>query len=219
MSSRSSKTTEAPAETAGTSAPAFPDAPRRDLPSRVAVGRVLRPHGLKGEVVVEVLSDVPGRFDPGRRLFAVRGEAPDRSHGTPQDRTLVVAASQPHKSGARVRFQGIEDCDAAEALRDLNLEVERSTVPAAEPGTYYYYELLGCRCYDGDRDLGEVVDLVEDGGGLLLIVLMVADGEADGDQRVPVPFVESFLREVDVARGRIVLDLPPGLLETCASRS
>jgi 16S rRNA processing protein RimM len=208
MSSRSSKTTEAPAAPAGNSAPAFPDAPRRDLPSRVAVGRVLRPHGLKGEVVVEVLSDVPGRFDPGRRLFAPRDPEPARA--------LVVAASQPHKSGARVRFQGVEDCDAAEALRGLSLEVERSAVPAAEPGTYYYYELLGCRCYDGDRDLGEVVDLVEDGGGLLLIVRIVA---ADGEQRVPVPFVESFLREVDVARGRIVLDLPPGLLETCASRS
>jgi 16S rRNA processing protein RimM len=204
MSSRSSKTTEAPA---GTPAPAFPDAPRRDLPARVAVGRVLRPHGLRGEVVVEVLSDVPGRLDPGSRLFASPGES-----GRRPERTLKVIASQPHKSGARVRFEGIEDCDAAEALRDLTLEVERSAVPAAEPGTYYYYELLGCRCCDGDRDLGEVVDLVEDGGGLLLIV-------EDGEQRVPVPFVESFLREVDVARGRIVLDLPPGLLETCASRS
>lgn len=213
MSSKSSKTTDASAETAEIPAPTAPDTTRRDLPARVAVGRVLRPHGLRGEVVVEVLSDVPGRLDPGSRLFASRGESgrmPERTLTT-----LTVTASQPHKSGARVRFQGIEDCDAAEALRDMVLEVERSAVPAAEPGTYYYYELLGCRCYDGERDLGEVVDLAEDGGGLLLIVLMIAEGEL----RVPVPFVESFLREVDVARGRIVLDLPPGLLETCASRS
>ena len=158
--------------------------------------------------MVEVLSDVPGRLDPGSRLIASRGPESER---TP-DRTLTVAASQPHKSGARVRFQGVGDCNAAEALRGLVLEVERSAVPAAEPGTYYYYELLGCRCYDGERDLGEVVDLVEDGGGLLLVV-------EGGEQRVPVPFVERFLREVDVARGRIVLDLPPGLLEACASRS
>jgi 16S rRNA processing protein RimM len=192
MSSRSSRTTEAP------------PAPRDDLPDRVEVGRVLRPHGVHGEVVVAVLSDVPGRFAAGSRLLAAR------DGGAVQ--TLVVQASRPHKSGAQVKFEGVDDRDAAEALRGLALEVERSRVPQAEPGTYYYYELLGCRCRDGGRDLGEVVDLVEDGGGLLLIV-------AAGDQRVPVPFVESFLRGIDVAARRIDVELPPGLLDACASRS
>ena len=146
MSSRSSKTTRAPA------APAPPDpaseTTRQDLPARVTVGRVLRPHGIQGDVVVEVLSDVPGRLDPGSRLIATRGSEPERM--------LTVAAGQAHKSGARVRFQGVADRDGAEALRDVSLEVERSAVPAAEPGTYYYYELLGCRCHDGERDLGGV---------------------------------------------------------------
>lgn len=163
-------------------------------------------------MVVEVLSDVPGRLDSGSRLIATRGAASDR---TPE-RTLTVASSQAHKTGARVRFEGVAGRDEAEALRNLWLEVERSAVPAAEPGTYYYYELLGCRCHDGERDLGTVVDLEEDGGGLLLIVESIGGEDA---QRVPVPFVEKFLREVDVARGRIVLDLPPGLLEVCTSRS
>lgn len=189
MSSKSSKTTETY---------------RDDLPDRVAVGRVLRPHGLKGEVVVEVLSDVPGRLDPGSRLLASRGGGPVRA--------LVVKASQPHKTGARVLFEGAEGRDGAEALRGLDLEVERAAVPPAPPGTYYHYELLGCRCRDGGRDLGTVVDLVEDGGGLLLIV-------SDGERQVPVPFVERFLRAVDVAGGTIDVDLPPGLLDTCASRS
>jgi 16S rRNA processing protein RimM len=159
---------------------------------------------VRGEVVVEVLSDVPGRLDAGSRFHASRdGETA---------RTLVVAASQPHKSGARVRFEGVEGREGAEALRDLTLEVDRADVPAAAPGTYYYYELLGCRCRNAGQELGKVVDLVEDGGGLLLIV-------DDGARRVPVPFVASFLRGVDVARGEIDLELPPGLLEACASWS
>lgn len=189
MSSKSSRTTES----------------SRELPERVTVGRVLRPHGIRGEVVVEVLTDVPGRFDPGSELLAAREE------GGPA-RTVTVASHQPHKTGARLRFQGVEDRDQAEEMRNLWLEVERSRVPAAPPGTYYHYELLGCRCFDGDQDLGEVVDLIEDGGGLLLMV-------SDGESRVPIPFVESFLRKVDVAAGRIELDLPPGLVEACASRS
>ena len=211
MSSRSSRTTKAPAAPAPprTASDTASDTTREDLPARVTVGRVLRPHGVQGDVVVEVLSDVPGRLDPGSRLIATRSAEPER--------TLTVASSQAHKTGARVRFEGVEGRDGAEALRNLWLEVERSAVPAAEPGTYYYYELLGCRCQDGERDLGTVVDLEEDGGGLLLIVELI--GDDGGAQRVPVPFVEKFLREVDVARGRIVLDLPPGLLEVCTSRS
>ena len=190
MSSKSSKTTE--------------DGPR-DLPERVTVGRVLRPHGVRGEVVVSVLTDVPDRFGRGRELLMAREE------GGPA-RTVVVESHRAHKTGAVVRFAGVEDRDGAEALRDFWLEVERSKVPPAPPGTYYHYELLGCRCRDGERDLGEVVDLVEDGGGLLLIV-------SDGERRVPLPFVASFLKQVDVAGRRIDFELPPGLVDACASRS
>jgi 16S rRNA processing protein RimM len=194
MSSKSSK------NDAGSEAP-----PRRnDLPETVAVGRVLRPHGVHGEVVVEVLSDVPHRFRKGSRLLALReGEAPF---------PLTVAASRAHKSGAVVLFEGIAGRDGAEALRGLDLEVPRCEVPEAPRGTYYQFELLGCLCREAGRELGRVVEVVEDGGGTMLIV----DGRG---RRVPVPFVKEFLREVDVAGGRIELALPPGLLETCASKS
>jgi 16S rRNA processing protein RimM len=204
MSSTSSKTSEPPA------APAA-------APETIAVGRILRPHGLRGEVVVEVLTDAPRRFDPGSSLLLVREGRPEMA--------LVVAArraaSAPGRSAgggrtgratALVRFAGIGDCEAAAALRGGWLEIERSLVPPAPAGTYYRFELLGCRCCDGGEELGEVVEVVEDGGGLLLIV-------ADGRREVPVPFVARFLRAVDVAHGRIELDLPPGLIEACASRS
>jgi 16S rRNA processing protein RimM len=177
---------------------------RADLPERVAVGRVLRPHGVRGEVVVEVLSDVPGRLAPGRSLKASWAGRPAR--------TVTVEAYRPHKTGALVRFAGAEDRDQAEELRDALLEVDRSEVPDAPEGTYYWYQLLGCRCRVDGEDLGEVTDLVEDGGGLLLVV------SKDGRQ-VPIPFVRSFLKEVDVEHGRIELDLPEGLLEACASGS
>jgi 16S rRNA processing protein RimM len=201
MSSKSSKT-----EAAGLSAAGFSAAQSRrdDLPETITVGRVLRPQGIRGEVVVEVLSDVPERFAPGSRLTGVREGKPAVM--------VEVAASRAHKSGAVVRFAGSVDRDQAEELRGLWLEIPRSQVPPAEPGTYYQYELLGCLCRVSGEELGRVAEVVEDGGGLLLIV------EGEG-RRIPVPFVREFLREVDVAGARIDLELPPGLVETCASRS
>jgi 16S rRNA processing protein RimM len=191
MSSKSSRTKTDPAE-------------RADLPERVVVGRILRPVGVRGEVVVQVLSDVPGRLEPGGKVVGTRDGKPSLP--------LVVETHREHKSGAVVRFEGWEDRDRAEELRDLLLEVDRSEVPAAPEGTYYWYQLLGCRCEAGGEDLGEVVDLLEDGGGLLLVV-------SDGEREIPIPFVRSFLKNVDVERGQIELELPEGLLEACASGS
>ena len=190
---------------------------RDDLPETVAVGRILRPHGLRGEVAVEVLTDAPRRLDPGSSLLLVR-------EGEPPVPVLVAArraaggpakAAPPHRARRAfelLRLAGIEDREGAEALRGGWLEIERSRVPPAPPGTYYRYELVGCRCASGGEELGEVVEVVEDGGGLLLLV-------SDGRREVPVPFVARFLRAVDVEHARIELDLPPGLIEACASRS
>lgn len=184
---------------------------RTDLPETIVVGRVLRPHGLRGDLVVEVLSDVGGRFAPDSSLLVVRDGAPPGPR--PHAERLVVAASRARGRQAVVlRFAGVDDRDAAAALRGAWLEVERAQVPAPPAGTYYHFQLLGCRCRNRGEELGEVVEVVEDGGGLLLLV-------SDGRSEVPVPFVARFLVAVDVERGRIELDLPPGLTEICASRS
>jgi 16S rRNA processing protein RimM len=180
---------------------------------------------LRGEVLVEVLSDVPHRFAPGRSLLLVRnGKPPEelvvagsRAHGGGRSR-VGAAAEGPavprrgREEAALVQFRGIDDRERADTLRGGWLEIERSLAAPAPVGTYYHYELLGCRCVQGGADLGEVVEVLEDGGGLLLLV-------SDGSREVPVPFVKRFLCAVDVAARRIEVDLPPGLLEVCASRS
>ncbi len=177
---------------------------RDDLPPTVTVGRVLRPHGLRGELSVLVESAVPGRFEPGSELLAVVPGKPARR--------VKVASHRLFRGGALVTFEGLADRDGAETLRGAVFEVERERVPPSEPGVYYHFQLIGCRCTEAGRELGRVVDVIEDGGGLLLIV-------ANGERKLPIPFVRSFLREVDVERGWIDLVLPEGLIETCASRS
>lgn len=182
------------------------EGPQRILPETVTAARVRRPHGVSGGVLVELLSDVPGRFLPGSRLLVMRD-------GHLQG-TVRILARAPHPLGAVLHLEGYETRDRAEALRGAFLEVERFRVPRPPEGSYYHFELVGCRCYDRQAGaLGKVVDLLEDGGGLLLVV------ENAGGRQLLVPFVREFLRQVDVERGRIDLALPPGLIEACESTS
>jgi 16S rRNA processing protein RimM len=175
----------------------------------VLVGRVRRPHGVRGAVVVESLTDNADRWAAGSELLATGGSGSLLGAGA----TLTVEHAQEHGGAMLVSFAGVAGREAAEDLRGVELSVRREDVPPAEDGIWYEFQLVGCRCRDAAAgDLGEVVDLVEDGGGLLLVV-------DDGLRRLPVPFVADFLVKVDVAAGWIDVDLPPGLIEACASGS
>jgi 16S rRNA processing protein RimM len=112
-----------------------------------------------------------------------------------------------------VRFDGVGDRDQAQELHGAVLEVDRSEAPPRPDGEVYFYQLVGCRCRDRTAgDLGEIVEVVEDGGGALLIA-------AQGSRQVPIPFVASFITRLDLEAGELDLDLPAGLVEACASES
>ena len=176
-----------------------------DGSENVLVGQVGRPHGLRGEVRIEVMSDIPERFDRGSELLLVRRD------GNPEP--VRVWQFRPLKGGGILSLEGYTDRDQAETLRGSRLEVHPSQVPPAPEGLYYYWQLMGCRCVDEEAgELGSVVDIVEDGGGVLLKV-------EDGEQTLLIPFVDAFLVEVEVDRKEIRLRLPPGLVETCVFKS
>lgn len=180
-----------------------PEAP--PLPARIVVGRLVRPHGVRGELVVEPLSDISSRFDAGRRLHC-------RGRGAPRE--LTVVRSRPTARGLLVEFAEVGTRDDAEALRGAELEVDRGEAPPAAAGEYYYYELVGALCVDArDGVLGRVVDLEEGPAGLLLLV------ENEAGRRLPLPFVAAFVAGVDRVERRIDWRLPEGLIAACASRS
>lgn len=205
MSSRSSTEEEPSASQSSDSGASASDllGDGRRLPERIEVGSISSPHGVQGEVAVRVESDNPERFAAGSRLFA--------RLSTGRERSLTVTAARAHRGGLLVRFEGVETRTGAEELQGATLEVSRTAVPAAEEGAFYYFELVGCRCRDRTLGfLGVVEEVIEDGGGLLLLV-------ADGERKVPVPFVRAFVDRVDIEKGQIDLALPEGLVETCAS--
>jgi 16S rRNA processing protein RimM len=182
------------------------DKPSYEPPEHVLVGVVLRPHGLKGEVVVAVETDRPERFAPGSELQLVEGSGHRRS--------VTVAGARQTGRGLLVAFEGVSDRDAAERLRRARLEIERARVPAADEGQYYLFELVGCSCFDErEGELGVVVDFVEGGADLLFEVARPEGG------KLLLPFVDRFVVDVDTVARRIDWRLPKGLIETCVSRS
>ncbi len=166
----------------------------------VVVGRLARPHGLRGEMSVEVLSDFPERFVPGLVLVAT-GTA-----GT-AGRELVVSTVRPAGGRLLIGFEGVGTRTEAEALRGIDVAVPAGHEVPRPEGYVYHFDVEGCRAVDrAGRDLGVVTGLAEVGGRSLLSV-RTPGGERD------VPFVEPIVVSVDVAGKLVVLDLPPGLLD------
>jgi 16S rRNA processing protein RimM len=169
----------------------------------VVVGRVGKPHGIRGEVTVDVRTDEPERrYAVGARLLVQppRGSAFDHP-------VLTVARTRWHQSVLLVTFEELPDRNAAEAARGVVL---RATVAPDErpedPEEFYDHQLEGLAAYDVDGTrLGEVVGLFH-GAQDLLRIRTVDDREA------LVPFVTALVPEVDLAAGRVVIADRPGLV-------
>jgi 16S rRNA processing protein RimM len=164
----------------------------------VVVGRIGRPQGIRGEVTVEVRTD-----DPQARFAAsavLRTEPPERG-------PLTVEASRDHSGRLVVAFAGVPDRSAAEALRDTLLLVDVRTLPPIEDDDEFHdWQLRGLTAELADGTaVGVVDDVLHLPHGDVLVLSRPA-GEA------LVPFVRAVVPDVDLARGRIVLDPPPGLL-------
>lgn len=182
----------------------MPSRSASDDPSdAVLVGRVLRVHGLRGELKVETWSDVEGRFDRGAPLRVLLREGGEERR--------VVERVRVDRGTLLVKLESVDDREAAERLRGARLAIDEDEVPEPPEGFYYHYQLVGCRVHDRSiGPLGDVADVVEDGGGTLLLV------EHDG-RSLLVPFVDAFLGEVDLEARRIEVDLPEGLIEACTT--
>ncbi|CAM2892595.1 ribosome maturation factor RimM [Saccharomonospora xinjiangensis] len=172
---------------------------------QVVVGRVVKPHGIRGELTVDVRTDSPEqRFAPGAVLAA---RARDGS-----TRRLTVAAVRPHGGRLLVRFTEVPDRNAAEEARGLTLLADAEDLPPIEdPDEFYDHELEGLRAELTDGTVvGTVREIIHSPGGELLSVEV---GEPGTGREVLVPFVTAIVPRVDVAEGRIVLDPPEGLLD------
>jgi 16S rRNA processing protein RimM len=169
----------------------------------LTVGRVVKAHGVGGEVVVEIRTDDPAaRFAPGNTLRAKK----PRDGG--EERSYVVADAREHSGRLLVRLAGVEDRDTADALRGSLFVVDSDDLPPIdEPDTYYDHQLEGLRVRTTTgQDVGLVAEVLHTAAGELLAV------RRDSGE-VLVPFVSAIVTSVSLEDRLVEIDPPEGLLD------
>ncbi|MGP3954730.1 ribosome maturation factor RimM [Nonomuraea sp. 3N208] len=165
---------------------------------QLVVGRIGRPHGVRGEVTVEVRTD-----EPERRFNVGTSIATDPAERGP----LVVAGRRWHKDVLLIAFEGVTDRDVAAELRGTMLVIDSADVePSDDPDVFHDHQLIGLAVETVAGDpVGEVSDVLHHGQDLLVVTRKGAD-------EALIPFVKALVPEVDLQGGRLVVDPPEGLL-------
>ncbi|QZA33475.1 ribosome maturation factor RimM [Hydrogenibacillus sp. N12] len=199
------------------------------------VGRIVAPHGLKGEVRVLAVTDFPEvRFRPGSTLYVFREEgdvrqaeaSPKGAAGAPSEpvrRTasatdpalpreaalpepLQVEGARRHKNVYLVKFRGVDTVEAAEALRGAVLKVAEADREPLPEGTYYFDQIIGLSVVDeAGAVLGAVKEILKPGANDVWVVAR------PGRRDLLLPYIPDVVRAVDLEGGRIVVRLLPGL--------
>jgi len=169
------------------------------------VGRVRRAHGIRGELVVEALTDAPDAiFAAGRRVFAGTREG-DLSH---DKREMRVLRSSPFKGGLIVAFEGITDKTAADAWRDRYFLVPGDEINPPSDGELFIHELVGMRVVRmTGAEIGEVTEVFELPQGLLM------DVRRSEGKSILLPFNDQTVTDVDSELRIIRVDPVEGLLD------
>lgn len=169
------------------------------------VGRVRRAHGIRGELVVELLTDEPDAiFASARRVFAG-----DRQGSLSQDaEELRVLRATPFKGGLIVAFEGIPDKTAADTWRDRYLLVPESEVSPPGEDELFIHDLVGMRVVrSGGEEVGEVIEVFELPQGLVI------DVRQPNGKTVMLPFNDSTVTDVDSDARVVMIDPVEGLLD------
>ncbi len=166
----------------------------------VAVGRVVSAHGIHGKLIIEPMTENPDRFRPGSRLH-LEGE------GDVPEAEVIIQTADPYKGKLLVSLPEVTDRTGAEALRGRYLYVEADDLPELEQGEYYHHQLVGLRAFDvSGEDLGVIRDVLTLPGQDVIVI------ERCGIEYM-VPFVEEFIKEVDLGAEKVIIKTMPGLFD------
>jgi 16S rRNA processing protein RimM len=176
----------------------------------VLIARLVRPHGRRGELVAEILTDFPERFHQRSHLFLL----PPERVGS-RARPVRLENFWFLRSRIVLKFQGIDSINEAESLRGFEIAIPLAERAPLEAGSIYLGDLIGCRVYDLNRqgvEVGEIADVDRESSNTELLVIRRRDSPHP-DNEVLIPFVKEYLVRMDAAHRRVEMRLPEGLID------
>jgi 16S rRNA processing protein RimM len=165
-------------------------------PSRITIGRITRPHGILGEVKVQLQPEYQSALEPQhvKRVYLGASESP--SH---------VRGARMHQESLLLKLDGVADRNAAEALRGVEVHVERRDLPSLPEGEFYASDLVGMRVVDmNGAEIGALVEVLATGSNDVFVV-----ARPQGELLLPV--IDSCVKRIDPAAQRIYVIIPDGL--------
>lgn len=169
----------------------------RSEPEFLVVGKLRKPHGLRGEIIMSVWTDFPERLIPGAQLLIGETQQPCR-----------IAAVRPHRQDLLIAFEGYSDRDQVGVFRNQLVYVRADDRPALAEGEYYLHQLLGLQVIEieTERPLGVVEKVIETGANDVLLVRTPA-----GDE-ILLPDIDAVVKDIDLEKKELQVTLLPGLL-------
>ncbi|MBX3063600.1 MAG: 16S rRNA processing protein RimM [Anaerolineae bacterium] len=178
-----------------------------ETPKYLQIAKVLKPHGIRGDVRVQVLTGYPERMIDLEKVFI--GPAPESYRASKQDlsRYQITRAARDKNNQWLIHLKGIDDRDAAEPLRDMYVFVAIEDAVPLEENEYYLFQLVGLQVQTTEGEaLGKLTDVMETGANDVFIV----KGEAYGEVLIPV--IDGVIQNVDLEAQIVTVALPDGLL-------
>jgi len=165
-------------------------------PAFVVIGKLHRPHGVHGELVMQVLTEYPERIKPGIEVYVGDERLPMR-----------VRNCRGHQQGLLVAFEGCNDPEGAGIYRNKMVAIDTSSIPDLPEGEYYHHQLLGLQVeLEGGEPLGLITGILETGANDVCVVRM------ENGREVLIPMIEDTILKIELKTHKIIVRLMPGLL-------
>jgi 16S rRNA processing protein RimM len=166
-------------------------------PEYLVVGRVVRPHGIRGALIVEPLSPMIRSIEPEAQILF--GDPPELE---------TILQLRPHRDRYLITILGCSSRDQADRYRGLELRLPFESVEPLPDGEYYYWQILGLHVVTTDgQSLGEIAQILETGANDVYIV------RNEQGQEQLIPAIEPVIKRIDLEKGILEIEIIPGLFE------